>query len=305
VAYHVKNTHPGDNRGLTPGTERVPADELVHLFVPERAEQVRAHTWLHAVIIDAGMLNRFGNSALVAAEVGAAKMGVFTRKEDADPSALSTVADSESEGALQMSAEAGEFIELPAGYALESWDPQYPNEVFDSFVNTFMRRIASGLDVAEHNLSGNMTGVNYSSARIAELAERDVWLTLQQWLIDACVMPIYAEWLQWSLMRGDVRFPATGKALPFDKLDKFLDASFFRGRRWKWVDPAKEVAAAREAVDARLASRTQIAAEQGIELDDLIAELAAEQQMLAAAGLTPTASAPAPAPAPAAEDTAS
>jgi lambda family phage portal protein len=299
VAYHIKTAHPGETwRGAQVyDTERVPAEQVLHLFVPERPEQVRGYSWLHAVIIKSGLLHQFTESAVVAARVGASKMGVFTRELEAADDALKQMADGQDGEALHISAEAGEFIELPAGYDLKSWDPQFPNETFDSFVKACMRSISAGLDVAAHNLSGDMTDVNYSSARIAELAEREMWMALQDWWIDSALVPVYRHWLQWSLLRGDVTFESSGAALPADRFDKFFTASFFRGRRWPWVDPGKDIQAKREAVALKVTSRTRIAAEEGVEWDDVLLELAAEEQQISQAGLTP---APAPAPAPAA-----
>jgi len=35
------------------------------------------------------------------------------------------------------------FLELPPGYKLESWDPQYPHENFESFVKQCLRGLSS------------------------------------------------------------------------------------------------------------------------------------------------------------------
>ena len=298
IAYYVKTAHPGETwRGKQVyDTERVPVEQMLHLFVPERPEQVRGYSWMHAVILKSGWLNQFAESAVVAARVGASKMGVFTREMDADGDALKQLADDTDGQSLQMSAEAGEFIELPAGYDLKSWDPKFPDVAFESFVKSCMRGISAGLDVAAHNLSGDMTDVNYSSARIAELSEREMWMALQDWWIESMLLPVYRRWLQWSLVRGDVTFETSGLALPADRFEKFFNASFFRGRRWSWVDPSKDIAAKKEAVALKVTSRTRIAAEEGVEWDDVLIELAQEEQQIQANGL---AASPAPAPAPA------
>src|SRR5690606_12986842 len=147
---------------------------------------------------------------------------------------LNSIADAKDSatGALQMNAEPGEFVELPVGYELQSWDPEYPHANFESFLQACLRGLSTGLDVATHNLSGDMTDVNYSSARIAELAEREVWTILQSWLIDSLVMPIYADWLAAALTRGDITFETSGNALPMDRFNKFINVSRFQGRRW-------------------------------------------------------------------------
>jgi len=291
VAYHIFTSHPGESWNAGPRTtERVEAKDIYHLYVPERAEQVRGYSWLHAVLMRGAMLHGFEEAAVVAARVGAAKMGVFKRAADASDVGLNQVADAKdaTTGALQMTAEPGEFVELPVGYELQSWDPEYPHANFESFLKACLRGLATGLDVATHNLSGDMTDVNYSSARIAELAEREVWTQLQTWLIESLLMPVFGDWLASALMRGDITFEQSGKSLPADRLEKFYNVARFQGRTWAWVDPLKEAQASAELVSLGLASRTELAAGRGREFDDVIDELKAETAAMAAAGL-PTA----------------
>lgn len=278
VAYYIKTAHPGESWAQGPAkVERVSALDVYHVFLQERAEQVRGYTWLHAVLARMNMLHAYEEAAVVAARVGASKMGVFTRKEDA-PSTLEGMADVKtSEGHLQMNAEPGEFMELPAGYELSSWDPEYPHANFDSFLKACMRGISTGLDVATHNLSGDMTDVNYSSARIAEMAERDMWVALQDWLAESFLVPLYRDWLGSALLRGQITLEPSGKALPVERLAKFIDVSHFQGRRWAWVDPLKEADANQKLLESGLISRTQIVASQGREFEDVVDELAQEQ----------------------------
>lgn len=299
VALWIKTRHPGDNYSVGAADyERVPVADILHVFLPERPEQVRGYTWMHAVLLDSAQLAKFIESAVLAARVGASKIAALERSDDAlDQSALMADGTAVS-GALSMNVEAGELFELPPGYKLNSWDPEYPHANFDSFLKACLRGIASGLDVAAHNLTGDMTEVNYSSARIAELAEREEWMALQSWFIAALVRPLYREWLSIALLRGDITFPVSGKALPFDRFDKFYQAARFQGRRWQWVDPRAEVEAAQLLIANGLASRTEIAAAQGREFDDVLDELQQENDRLRAAGINAAAPAAPSAPVP-------
>lgn len=89
--------------------------------------------------------------------------------------------------------------------------------------------LAAGMDVAAHNLTGDMTDVNYSSARIAELAERETWMIAQDWLISSFMQPLYEDWLAINLLSGNITFPVSGKAIPADRFEKFRSASRFQG----------------------------------------------------------------------------
>ncbi len=305
IAYYIKTTHPGERFGGSRyELERVPAENIRHVFLPERAEQVRGYTWFHAIILRQHQLHQFNEAAVIAARIGASKVAALQRAEG--PDLVPTLADSTSDpnhpasGITQISVEAGEILDLPPGYTLNSWNPEYPHANFESFVKAANRGIAAGVDVAAHNLTGDMTDVNYSSARIAELAERELWLSLQSWFIRSLVEPVFQEWLAIALLRGDITFEQSGKKLPAEKLSKFRDAARFQGRRWRWVDPQKEITAAKEAVDLGITSRTRLAAEQGEELADIIDELLQEQDQMAK--LRPAAPTPTPAPTPAPAD---
>lgn len=301
VAYWVKSAHPGENYQQFGQikAERVLAKDIYHVFIQERPEQVRGYTWFHAVLQRMNMLHGYEEAAVVAARVGAAKMGVFVRKDDAASTLEVTADQRDTAGNLTMSAEAGEFVELPAGYELQSWNPEYPHANFESFLKQCLRGVASGLDVATHNLSGDMTDVNYSSARIAELDERDSWMVLQDWLFDQLATPIYKEWLASALIRGAITLEKTGKTLPAERLGKFMEVSRFQGRRWAWIDPAKEVDAALKAIDGKLTSRTEAVGSQGREFEDVIDEQSQEQNYMKEKGvdfapLKPSPAQPAP-----------
>ena len=295
IAYWLKTAHPGENHGLSRNTtERVPASDIYHLFTPERAEQVRGITWFHAIIVRGSVIHRFEEAAVIAAEIGASKVAALERSEEAADVIGAGMADGISGGLPQIKVEAGEMFELPPGYKLNSWNPDYPHANFESFLKACLRGLAAGLDVAAHNLTGDMTEVNYSSARIAELSEREMWMTLQDWLITSFVQPLYEDWLALNLLSGNITFPLSGKAIPADRFDKFRRASRFQGRRWAWVDPAKEADANAKLLETGLTSRTRLAAEQGEEFEDILDELAQEKVLMQAAGVTTAPAAPPP-----------
>lgn len=291
VAYHIRTAHPGERVWQHKGAliERVPASDVYLVFRADRAEQVRGYTWFHAVMMRANMLKGYEDSAVVAARVGASKMGVLTRKSPDEPTDEPTgIADSvdQATGALQMTAEPGEFMDFTGmpGVGLESWNPDYPHQNYESFIKTAARGLASGLDVATHNLSGDMTDVNYSSARIAEMSERDSWRCAQGLLKNRLLMPFYADFLDASAARGALTF-ANGSLVPVRLIPDILDASQFVFRKWEWVDPLKEAQASIALIDNGLASRTEITAARGREFEDVAAELGAEQSQMAAVGL--------------------
>lgn len=287
VAYHVLAYTPSDPRDLHALTslapERVAAKDIFHDFVTMDAEQLRGVPWAHAVLMGAHLLHGFEESAVFAARVGASHMGFFTQPANEGgpltPADLGANPDAATDQ-LMTDVEPGALDLLPPGMDFKSFDARYPSEAFAPFTQNRKHSMATGLDVTYHALTGDMTKVNYSSARIAELAERDNWRSLQQWFVSGFVFPVFKDWLEMSLLAGAITLP-NGSALPATKLDKFLEGAVFQPRGWDWVDPVNDAQAAKLAREEGLTTRTKSAAARGGDFEDNVIELAMEQELLA------------------------
>lgn len=277
VAYHIFDGHPGDIRGNGRKRTRYAAENVLHDFIQDRPEQVRGVPWMHASMGRLNMLGEFEESAVVAARIGASKVGFFENPDpDANPSMM---ADGETGAGQQtMNVQAGEFTELPPGYKFSSWDPNYPNDVFDPFTKAVLRGIASGLGISYHTLASDLEGVNYSSIRQGVIDERDNWRVIQRWMADGILSTVFADWLNQMLLT-----PAT--VLPQAKVEKF-NAPDWQPRSWQWVDPLKDTNARILARENGMTSLRRILAEQGLDIEDIATEIAEDNAILAAAGVT-------------------
>lgn len=275
-AYWLKDRADATTSSAT----RIPAAEILHIYVPETAEQVRGIPWMHASMLSLHDLGEFNRSALLAARKGADTLGFIVSPDGTAPP---TDDEGEDGVAVQISAP-GTFDVLPEGYDMKAFDSKYPNEVFDPFTKAILRRISSGLDVAYNGLANDLEGVNFSSIRAGVLEERDQWTTLQNWFIDAFLEPVYTEWFARAMTAGVITMP-NGSALPVGKAAKFA-AHEWQGRRWTWVDPLKDIEAARLEIKTGIASPQMIAARNGVDVEDVIASIAAFEAMVASAGVT-------------------
>ena len=276
VAYHLKKAPAGNiHAHVTTETVRVSAAEIWHIYLPDDIEQLRGFPVVATPLRRLRDLDGYEEAAVIAARVGAAKMGVLEKAADAGaPAMLGTVPGTDAQ-APQISAEPGEFMGLPEGYTLSSWNPQYPHEQFGAFVKSTLRGISAGLDVSYHTLAGDLEAVNFSSARAGTLEERETWKGLQQWLIESLCEPLYTEWLQYALAAGALA------PLPPSRFDKF-NAALWQGRRWSWVDPMKDVQANAMAIEQGLTTRGRVIREQGGDPEEIWLELEKENARLAA-----------------------
>lgn len=260
--------------------EIVPARDVVHVFIQTEPEQVRGVPWLHAVMRRMHDLNGYREAAVIAARVGAAKMGVWTTPDGGPPPG----SISEGSGTAVTDAEPGHFDFAPEGYQLEAWDPTYPHDQFDSFCKEAIRGIASGVNVSYHSLASDLSSINFTSIRAGELQDRDAWMVLQDFLINAALDPIIERVIRHGITSGQVRLP-NGRALPVAKLDKF-QAHEWQPRRWAWVDPLKDMNAAIAGINAGLDSPQAVAARAGRDVEDVLDDIQRFQQMCRDRGIT-------------------
>jgi len=260
VAYHLLREHPGDQElasGYSRKYTRVPADQMLHLFLTERAHQTRGAPMLVAAMSSLKILHGYREAELVAARVAASKMGFIT-----SPDGEGYTGDDQEGHAPVMSAEPGSFEQLPAGMDIKLFDPTHPTTAFADFNKAILRGIASGLGVSYASLASDLESVNYSSIRQGSLEERDFYKTLQQFMIDHFVEPIFQAWLRQSMT-------ADSLPLPMSKYDKFAENIIYRPRGFQWVDPLKEMNAQIKGVENGVLSLQDVASHYGRDIEEV------------------------------------
>ena len=276
VAYYLFTAHPGDNSTMWMGKSynRIPADKMIHAFLPERAMQTRGAPWMSPVIADLKMLNGYREAELVAARVGASKMGFFT-----SPTGDGFTPDDTDNKVPIMEAEPGTFHQLPDGVNFTQFDPTHPTTAFADFEKAILRGIASGLGVSYTSLANDLEGVSYSSIRQGALEDRDQWKIVQDFLIQHFVEPVYRAFLMSIMENSVINIPAS-------RFDKFAEATVFRARGFQWVDPLKEMNAAVVGLQNGLLSMQDIANQQGRDVEEIFDQIQAEKEMAERYGLS-------------------
>ena len=269
-AYHFLTSNPAGMSAYIQGgklRKRVPARLVEHLYIIDRAEQTRGYPWTATALKRLQMLGRYEEAEVVAARVGAAQMGFFT-----SPDGMGLPGDDKDDGGNLISeVSPGKFEQLPQGYDFKAFSPEHPTTAFDDFVKAILRGAASGLNVSYASLSNNLRDVNYSSLRHGAIEERDIYMMLQEWLVDHLCWPVYLSWLPMALSSGALD-------LPLADIDIYKKIRW-QPRRWQWVDPSKDVKAQAESVALKIKSRKQIILEQGNDPQEVFDQLETESAM--------------------------
>lgn len=276
LAYHLWKQHPGD---LFPDLTRIriPADELIHPFIIERIGASRGISQLASSAVRLRHLSKYEESEVVAARAAACKMGFFERDGEFEYQGDSK--DDSGNPITEFSA--GTLENLPMGVKFASFDPQHPNGNLPEFRKAMLRGASSGTGVSYNSAFNDLEGVNFSSMRAGELDERDTWLGWQVWFRDHVTNPIFLPWLKMAIMTGQLKGLSIGDA------EEIAAQAKWRGRRWDWVDPLKDVQANTEAVNSLFKSRTRVIEDQGDDLEDVAEEIADENELFQDLGIAP------------------
>ena len=271
VAYHFLSYHPGDydftTMSVSKKTIRIPADKVIHVFMPLRSGQTRGEPWMSPAMSGLKQLSAYIEAALVAARVGASKMGFFT-----SPGGDGFIADDLDGQVPIMDAEPGTFHQLPTGVDFKTFDPQNPNNEFESFHKSVLKSVASALGISYTSLSNDLEATSYSSIRQGALEERDYYRDVQQFMIEHFVRPVFDGWLESAMEINSF-------GIPLRQYARFSNAAEFRGKGWSWIDPLKEMNASVVGLKSGILSIQDVASQYGKDAEELMAQIQRDKNL--------------------------
>lgn len=178
TGYWLYEQHPGGSFG-TLASKRVPASEIIHVFLMERPGQVRGVSWLAPAIITLKDFDEFEDAELMRQKIAACFTAFVT---DPEGSATMLNVEDEDQEPNVGSLEPGRVEYLPSGKTVEFGTP--PLTTDSAFSARKLRRIAAALGVTYEDLTGDYSQVNFSSARLARLAH---WGEVHSWRWDMLI----------------------------------------------------------------------------------------------------------------------
>ncbi len=280
LRYAILTKHPGDAYYLDYSANRklhifIPAEDIIHLFLPERPGQNRGVPWFHSVMADMHQLQGYEEAAVIRARAGASIMG-FIQNDQGE-----LIGDDVQNNQRIQSFEPGTFRYLMPNESVTVPDIDYPSQQYEMFVKNKIRRFATGIGCSFETISKDFSETNYSSSRLSLLEDREHWKFCQKYIIDNFHFRIFKEWLDLAVLSGVIDFP-----------DYASNSKRYCKPRWTppaqhYVDPLKEIKAYREAEQAGYMTKSQVIAQtNGGDYDDIVSEIAREQEVAKGLGVT-------------------
>ena len=266
-AYYMYKEHPGDSTFCSLETVRLPAHEILHIYRPLRPGQIRGEPWLSNVLLKLHELDQYEDAELVRKKTAAMFAGFVTRL---DPdSEMFGEKDTNDQGVAFAGLEPGTMQFLDPGEDVKFSSPADVGGTYEAFIKQQLRAISVGLGITYEQLTGDLSGVNYSSIRAGLLEFRRRCTALQHSLIvyQFC-RPIWNKFIELAVLSGAIDVPND----PTFPLVKWIPQGF------SWVDPIKEQKAQMAAVRCGFKSRAEVVSELGYDVEEIDVEISEDNK---------------------------
>ncbi len=200
-AYYLFREHPGE--GSFGESVRVPANDVLHIYRPLRPGQIRGVPWLSSVLLKLYELDQYDDAELVRKKTAAMFAGFITRL---DPEAnIMGEGESNEHGVALSGLEPGTMQLLDPGEDIKFSEPSDVGGSYEAFMKQQLRAIAVGTGITYEQLTGDLSGVNYSSIRAGLIEFRRKCAMLQHNVVvfQLC-RPVWNRWLELALLSGEL-----------------------------------------------------------------------------------------------------
>jgi lambda family phage portal protein len=305
IAYHVRKGHVVDagytSKGFT--WECVPYETedgrpvVLHVMDHDRAGQNRGVTRFAPILIAFKQLAQLTDAELANAVLNAL-FGAFVKTGE-DPRSIAEALSTEgADGGVDWNSLRASFYDqapvrmnglrlpvlLPGDEVQMNTSPR-ATQSYVEFRAAFLSIFASITGTSYEQLSRDFSRTNYSSARAAL---NEVWRTVggrRAQLGHNVASPVYFAVMEEAFDRGYLVEPEG--APPFDEAPAAYCNAFWIGPALGSVDPVKDRQAAQIGMEIGVTTLEQVCAEEGVDFEDTLDQLAYEQEARAARGLPP------------------
>jgi lambda family phage portal protein len=200
VAYHVLASEPNDNGFQPAKTVRLASDAVEHLFIQDRAAQLRGLPHALAAVHTSRDLDAFMEATIYQAR-GIAAMGMVVKSRGrAGKNVSAPVVDLN--GDLVQDISPGFLWQVAPDEDVKVLNSSTPMANVEQAARVLLRFMAAGLGVSYSHLARDYSQSNYSSTRQEENVDRRGYGAVQWMLWERHTRPLYTRWVTWQLTNG-------------------------------------------------------------------------------------------------------
>lgn len=248
--YYIRQTHPGETEwnGVKIQSDFVPAREILHTYEINRPDQAIGVPFGSAVLLHLRDIDDIASAMLLKAKIAACFTAFVYSNEPSDLAATTALTETLEPGAIEI---------LPDGKQITFANPPQAPDYVDHQKH-HLHAVAAGYGITFEALTGILSDVNFSSARIG-------WIEFHRNV---------AAW-RWNLTIPQVMNPVHHW---FNEVAKSVQVRGPRRMIWtpprrELVDPAKEIKSLIEAVKAGFMSLSEVQRSLGFIPAEVMGEL--------------------------------
>lgn len=303
VAYWMYARHPGDPTKANASyntLNRVPASDVLHIFEPTEAGQLRGVPRLAPVLLRLKSLDNYDDAVLFRQEVSNLFAGFIKKPAREGQQPLDPITGqpihADTDGAPMVGLEPGSMQELMEGEEVEFSDPPDAGNTYVDFMRQQLQATAAGVGLPYELLTGDMGDISDRVLRVLlnDFRRRIEQLQFGVYVFQLC-RPVRAAWLDTAVLAGSIELPDYTT-----RRREYLRTRWIP-QGWAYIHPVQDVEGKLKEIAGGLNSRSEHVLRTGYDAEQIDEENAQDNRRAAELGLTYTAVNAAPASPPATE----
>lgn len=263
--YWLFSEHPGGYGVRSTASVAVDARDIAHVYRIERPGQVRGIPWLAPIMLRIADFCDYEEAQLLRQKIAACFVGVKTDPISAGPAAATASKTDPLENiepAMWYTASGGSTI---------TFSTPPPITDYKDYASVSLHAIAAGLGVSYEALTGDLKGVSFTSGRMGRQEfERNTARWRSHTFVPQGCDVLIRWWLEAAALMGADTKGVTVKHMAPPR---------------EMISPQEEVSALRDSMRSGHKTLAQVAAERGLDIDELLDEIEETNKMLDARGI--------------------
>jgi lambda family phage portal protein len=264
---------------------RIPAENVLHIFDPLRAGQLRGVPHLTQALLKLHELDKFDDATLLRQQIANLFAGFITRPQDGGDSDLNPLtgmaALTTRDGRDVVSMEPGTFHELAPGEEVAFSEPPDIGPTYPAYMKQQLEGVSAATGVPYEVLTGNMAGVSDRAMRIVlHEFRRQIQARQHHIVVFQLCRPMWRAWFDRVFLAGALPIPADYLTNPAP-----YAAVKWMPQGWPYIHPVQDVQSTEAAIRAGFTSRSSAVSEQGEDAEVIDAEQAADNARADSLGL--------------------
>ena len=256
LAYWMHREHPGDGQSDYGKLLRIPADDVIHHYMPIRPGQRRGVSEAAQALVSARTFDEYEDAELERKQTRAPYTGAIYRETYGDEDARFdpyTGAPLDPDAQPMTDVAHGTLFNLQPGEKIDLFDSDKTGDGFGVYARSVLLKIAAGIGVPYELMTGDWKEVNDRLVRaILNAFYRQIEAVQQHLLIDQLCRGIWHWWIDAAIFAGKLSAPGyADNQVGYRALQAHTQG-------WRYMHPEQDINAKIKARQHHLTSRQEI-----------------------------------------------